>query len=163
MGMGPIGQHHAEQRRQQAELLRLQQQQALNDAAGQPIPGVAGQTTPPGGRVPGVLGSGPPPDGSPPTSGWRPNMDSSRSMMAGLVSRWMNETMTPEQWASMAPPSPATAQPHAMQPGQMGAGPGPYAQQALGMAGLLGQQSQTPPIQYGLLGSHKGPRGPGGK
>lgn len=118
-------------------------QQDFNASAAAPIPGVTA-----------------------PTSGLHPNPAGTRGLLAGVGSDWMNQNMSSSDWTSLlpvgrAPPPAVGGGPAPMSPAP--SAPGPYGQQAMQMAGLLGPQ-QSQPQGEGLLGGPKrGFRVPGGK
>jgi hypothetical protein len=113
--------------------------------------------------IPGVLGGQP---SSTPPSGLHPPQDASRGLLAGVGANWMNQNMSSSDWTSLLPSGyggPQTAQnplaQNHMQP--VSGGQGPYAQQAMMLAGLLGPQSSQQ--GGGLLGAKRVTRFPGGK
>lgn len=97
-------------------------------------------------------------NGTPPpsASGWHPT--NTRALMGGLLARYMNESMTPQQWAGMLQ---GQGQPQPQQQQQQTAfmPAGMYGRQAMQMAGVRGPDSYP----NGLLGGGKGgayrPRG----
>ena len=99
----------------------------------------------------------PPPTGS----GWRPNFDRTNSLMSGVMSQYMNDSLSPEQWRGLLPGRGASVP---ALPTQGAIPMSNYGAQASQMAGLLGAAPQ-PQQQMGggLLGGGKGFRIPGGK
>lgn len=84
--------------------------------------------------------------------------DTARRLTGGVLSQYMNNDYTPSDWRGLLPPSATPLQgpgPSQFQPS------GPYGQQAMMMAGLLGQSPQQSPQQPGSQGLLANPkRGP---
>jgi hypothetical protein len=145
MGMGPIQLAPSRIAAREAD----QYQQMFNQSANAPIPTWNGGPMPV--RSPGSV-----------PSGWHPNQDASRAMMGGVVSQYMNNNLTPEQWQTLLPVGMQGGTPQTAPQPFVSAGP--YGGQAAQLAGLLPVQPQNAPGPYpmGLLGG-KGPFRPGGK
>lgn len=100
---------------------------SFEQSANAPIPGMTGtgRPTPPG--LQGVA----------------------NGLAGGALSQYMNNEYTPDQWRGLLP---MMTLPQAGGPFQS---VGPYGQQAMRMAGLLGQIPQQPGQMQGLLGTPK--------
>lgn len=131
------------------EYANQQQQQPYDDAfaasANAPIPGVFN----------GRPIQQPDPNSLPPEL-----RDTARRLAGSVLSQYMNNDYTPSDWRGLLPPAATPLQgpgPSSFQPS------GPYGQQAMMMAGLLGQRRHIPAVPDKSYGQGPIPATPDGQ
>ena len=148
MGMGPL--HLYTTSPAEAEAQQMQQyQQQFSQSAAAPIPGTWN-----GRPIPQT------PTGSVP-SGMHPSQQNAQGLLNGVLSQYMNNSYTPEQWRGLLPAGAGNQVPQVAP--QPFAAAGPYGGQAARMAGLLPAPAPNDTYPHGLLGGKRGSFRPGGK
>lgn len=151
---------------QEAQRIAAEQaygQNLFNQAGTMAVPGVTGPMSA-GAGIPGLLGkpqqemqanqlgNQQQPVGDFQPTGMAPRPERARALVGNVVNQWMHENMSPSDWVSLLPNQQQNVPP--VQAGAMMPN-GPYGQQAMMMAGLLGRSGlprRPPPIKaYGLL------------